>query len=88
MKNIYVQYAFAGIKCCVAFLILKAGIEMISKEKKSIFSIIILLIVFTIMILFDLFSIQFSSIYLIIIGGLIGIIFSSIIDILKRRKEQ
>lgn len=88
MENKYVQYAFVGIKCCVAFLILKAGFSMIMKEKKTIFSITIFSIVFILMILFDLFSIQFSSIYLILLGGIIGIIFFSIKKILTKEKSQ
>lgn len=83
MQNIYVKYAFMGIKCCVAFLIIKAGISMIKKEKKSFFNIIIFSIVFILMLLFDLFSINFSSIYLIIIGGLLGIIINSLLNIKK-----
>ena len=36
MENLYVQYAFVGIKCAVAYLITKAGIDMFIKMKKNI----------------------------------------------------
>ena len=74
----YVGYAFVGIKCAVAFLITNAGIGMIKKMKKNIFSISILLIVLALMIVFELFAITFSSIFLILIGGVLGIIFYSL----------
>lgn len=83
MSNTYVKYAFVGIKCCVAFLILKAGINMLKKMDRNIFSITLFLIVFCLMILFDLFSISFSSIYLILIGGILGMIVYSIKNIKK-----
>ena len=86
MENKYVQYAFIGIKCCVAFLIIKAGLSMLIKEKKNILSITIFSFIFILMIILDLLSIQFSSIYLIIIGGIIGILYLSIKDTIIREK--
>ena len=86
MNNQYVKHAFIGIKCCVSFLIIKAGINMLNKEKKSLFNILIFSLVFILMILFDLFSIQFSSILLIIIGGIIGVIYFSIQKLIKENK--
>lgn len=88
LENKYVAYAFVGIKCAVAFLITKAGIGMIIKMKKNIFSIIILTLVFSIMIVFDLLSISFSSIFLILIGGILGIIFYSIKDNKNKEKKE
>ena len=79
IENQYVAMAFVGIKACVAFLILKAGINMLKKIKKKIIPISIFLIVLTLMILFELFSISFSAIFFILIGGLIGIIINCFI---------
>lgn len=78
IANKYVSYAFIGIKCAVAFLIIKAGIEMIIKMNKKIFYIILLIITIALMIIFELFSINFSSIYLIIIGGFLGFLYNII----------
>ena len=78
IANKYVAYAFIGINCAVAFLITKAAIDMIIKMKKKVVPIIVLCVVTVLVTLFKVFSINFSSIYLIIIGGIIGIISSSI----------
>ena len=78
MDNNYVEYAFIGIKCAVAFLILKAGITMLIKMKKNIFNIILLISIFILMIFLELLSKSFSSIYLILLGGILGIIYNSI----------
>ena len=85
MELEYVKYAFVGINCAVAFLILKAGLEMFLKSEKSIFNIIIFIVVVVLMISFELLSIHFSSIFLILIGGILGLIINSLN---KLRKEE
>ena len=75
MTNTYVAYAFKGIKCAVAFLILKAGFGILKKIPKKPLSLTVFLSVFLLMITFELFSINFSSIFLIVIGGIIGMLF-------------
>lgn len=79
MEFKYVQYAFAGINSAVAFLIVKTGFTMMKKIEKKPLPIITFIIVFSLMILFDILAIKFSSIYFILIGGVIGIIYYSII---------
>lgn len=74
MANQYVAYAFTGIKCAVAFLILKAGLNMFAKLEKKVLPMTVFSIVFTGLLLFEVFSINFSSIILILIGGIIGIV--------------
>ena len=78
MEIKYVQYAFAGINSAVAFLIVKTGFTMLKKIEKKPLPIISFIIVFSLMIIFDILSIKFSSIYFILIGGIIGIIYYSI----------
>ena len=78
MEIKYVQYAFAGINSAVAFLIVKTGFTMLKKIEKKPLPIISFVIVFSLMILFDILAIKFSSIYFILIGGIIGIIYYSI----------
>ena len=73
MSNVYVQYAFVGIKCAVAFLILKAGLNMFKKLPKKPLPLVCFGVVFAVMIVFELFAVEFSSIFLILIGGAIGI---------------
>jgi len=74
MSNLYVQYAFVGIKCAVAFLIIKAGISMLKKVERKTLPYICFFIVFSLMILFELFAVNFSSIFFILAGGIVGII--------------
>lgn len=80
MQNIWVKYAFVGINACVAFLIIKAGFEMFISLKKSWWQILITIIVIILMIVFELLDINFSSIYLILIGAFLGIIILTIIN--------
>lgn len=74
MQNIYIQYAFTGIKCGVAVLITKTGIEMLVKCKKNIINIVLFALAFITMIVVDLCSISMSAILLILIGGVAGIV--------------
>ncbi len=83
MQNKFVKYAFTGIKSAVAFLIIKTGIGMFKKVEKKPLPIITFALVFTAMVLIDIFAISFSSIYFIIIGGVTGIIAYTLIGIGK-----
>lgn len=73
MANKYVAYAFVGIKCGVAFLILKAGLTMFAKLEKKLLPMIMFGVVFAAMLIFELVSVSFSSVIIILIGGVIGI---------------
>lgn len=73
MANKYVAYAFVGIKCAVAFLILRAGMNMFAKLEKQPLPMIMFGIVFAAMLIFELVSVSFSSVIMILIGGIIGI---------------
>ena len=72
INNEYVKYAFVGVKCAVAFIILKAGIKLFKKLNKSIWGYIFVLITMVLTICFDIFAIDFSSIFFILIGAFIG----------------
>ena len=71
LRNKYVAYAFTGVKCGVAFLILRAGFGLLRKMEKRAIPRITFGIVFALMILFDLLSISFSSIWFILMGGVL-----------------
>ena len=73
MANKYVAYAFVGIKCGVAFLILKAGMTMFAKLEKKPLPMIMFGAVFAAMLILELVSVSFSSVIIILIGGIIGI---------------
>lgn len=87
ITNKWVAYAFVGIKAAVAFLIVDAAVGLIKKMDKTPFQITVLVLITIIMILFDIFSVKFSSIYLILIGGVLGLIFYSILDLVHRKKK-
>ena len=70
----YVSYAFKGIQACVAFLIISAGIKMIKGLKKNLFNVIMFISTLVLMLVIKIFDLPISSIYLILVGGLIGVI--------------
>lgn len=87
MKNKYVEYAFVGIKCAVAFLIAKAGVEMFNKIERKPLPLISFFVMFAIALALEIFSKSISSIVFIIIGGAIGIFTYGIYDINKNKKN-
>lgn len=73
LANKYVAYAFKGIKCAVAFVIIKAGVDILKKMPKKVLSCATFGIVFALMLGFELLSVNFSSIVIILIGGILGL---------------
>lgn len=82
-----ISYAFKGIQVCVIFLILSAGIKMFKKMKKSLYNIIIISITMICMVLFSLFGVSFSSIFYILISGILGVTIYLIANIKKKNTE-
>lgn len=70
----YITCAFKGIQVCVVYLILTAGIRMLKNLERNLFNTLIILIVAIIMIVFSITATSFSSIYYILICGVIGVI--------------
>ena len=68
----WVSSAFRGIQACVVFLILSAGLKMLKKMKKTVFSITTTALVFVCMVTFWLLGVRFSSIFYILISGCLG----------------
>ena len=69
----WVAAAFRGIRICVIYLILSAGIKMLKKIKKSKFNIAVMALTFIAMVTLSLLNIGFSSIFYIIIFGSISL---------------
>ena len=69
----WVAAAFKGIRICVIYLILSAGIKMLKKIKKSKFNIAVMALTFIAMVTLSLLNIGFSSIFYIIIFGSISL---------------
>ena len=69
----WVGSAFRGIQMCVVFLILKAGINMLKKMKKTPFSITVASLTLLSVLLCSLLAVSFSTIFYILIFGTLGL---------------
>ena len=69
----YVGYAFRGIQACVSFIIISAGLKMFSKLKKNFFNVTLLFSTIGVFIALKLLNVGFSTILLILMGGVIGL---------------
>lgn len=74
MENPYVAGAFDGIKCAVAFLIIRAGWGMMKKLEKKPLPIIVLCLTMGLMLAFEWLAMELSTVVLILAGGVIGIV--------------
>ena len=70
----YVQYAFKGIQVCVIYLIMSAGFKMLKGIKKNAFDITIIVATIAFMVLFSVLSVNFSTIFYILICGAVGVV--------------
>ena len=86
IDNYYIAAAFSGIQIGVIFLIATAGLKMLKKMKKNTFNICILLIVFTMTILFSLFSVSFNNLYFILLSAGLSLLIFTISNIKKREE--
>ena len=69
----WVAAAFRGIRICVVFLILSAGVKMLRKIKKTAFSVTVMALTLIATVTLSLFAINFSSIFYILIAGALGL---------------
>ncbi len=69
----YVGYAFRGIQVCVIYLIFTAGLKLLKQMKKNMFNIVLLSSVIVAMILCSVFAVNFSTIFYILICGVLGL---------------
>lgn len=73
IQNKVVAAIFMGIKCAVVYLITTAGIRMFRKMKKNWYSVSVVFLVIAAMALLTVFSLNFSTVYFILIGGFLGL---------------
>lgn len=81
-----VAYAFRGIQVCVVYLILSAGLKMLKKIKKNAFTLTLLLSVIVCMVTFSIFAVKFSSVFYILICGLIGL-FTYLVTLFREKRR-
>lgn len=79
----WVGYAFNGIQVCVVYLILRAGLSMLKDIKRDKTSVFIFTVVLVLSLLFSILSISFSSVFFILLSGLLYLVVSSV----KRAEE-
>jgi chromate transporter len=87
----YVQKAFKGIACGVGVLIALAGIKMFKRLEKTPYNVISCVVVTLFMIAVSIFAIKFSALYMVLIGGCLGLIItgiSTIKNIKNSRKKS
>lgn len=73
LKLTYVSYAFDGIQACVVYLIFSAAIQMLKGIRKTFFNMAITIAVFITMLIFSVLSVKFSTVFYILICGMIGV---------------
>ncbi len=83
-----VANAFHGIQIGVGLIIFRAGYNMLKKMKKTPFSIAILICALLIMLAINFFALNFSTIYLLIIAGVLGVVFCQIQKIREGKKVE
>ncbi len=83
-----VSFAFKGIQVCVLYLIFTAGIGMLKKIQKTAFNCTIIAVVFSVMILFTLFAVKFSTVYYILICGTFGVAIYALRTFKKKGAEK
>ena len=74
MENPYVAGAFDGIKCAVAFLIIRAGWGMLKKLEKKPLPLLVLCLTVGLMLTFELLAVNVSTVVFILVGGVVGIV--------------
>ncbi len=84
----WVQYAFRGIQACVAFLILSAGFKMLKSLKKTAFNLLISIITVICLVGISIFAVDFSTIFFVLIGGVLGLVVYFISLIKNRNKDK
>ena len=88
MTNTYIAAAFKGIQICVVYLIANAGLKMLKSISKNVFNILALIITIGCIVAFNLYNISFSSIWYILIGGILSVIINTISNISKKEAKK
>ncbi len=70
----YVVYAFKGVQACVIYLIFSAGLKLLRNLEKNALNISILTAVIAAMLIESIAAVTFSSIFYILICGILGIL--------------
>ena len=80
--------AFKGIQVGVGIIILRAGYNLFKKMKKNVFTIIILICACLVMLAINFLGVDFSTIFLLLIAGVVGVTFYQIQKLVKGKKVE
>ena len=80
--------AFHGIQIGVGLIILRAGYNMFKKMKKNAFTLTILICALLAMLTINFLSLNFSTIYLLLLAGVIGFTFYYIKKLISGKKVE
>lgn len=83
-----VANAFKGIQVGVGIIILRAGYNLFKKMKKNVFTITILTIACLVMLAINFLGWNFSTIYMLLIAGVLGLLFYHIQKLCKGKKVE
>lgn len=82
-ENRWYQAAFTGIQACVTILVVNAFLKMSKQIEKSWFSVILVIASFAVAVFTN-----FNVIFVILIGGALGIVYSLIVEHVVKKKFQ
>ena len=83
-----VANAFKGIQVGVGIIILRAGFNLYKKMKKNAFTIAILIVACLTMLAINFLGLSFSTIYMLLIAGVVGGVFSQIQRVKEGKKVR
>ena len=87
MANAFIAAAFKGIQVCVIYLIANAGMKLFKNIQKNLLTILTLLITSICIVTFNVLNISFSSIWYIVIFGILNVFLTTISNILKKEEK-
>lgn len=87
LKLSYVSYALDGIQACVVYLILSAAIQMIKGIRKTAYNVAVGVMVFVAILTFSILSIDFSTVFYILICGIMGVA-GYVIRLMSKKKGE
>lgn len=82
--NSWYRAAFTGIQACVTILVLNAFVKMSKQIERSWFSAILALAAFAVAVFFT----KFSVIYVILIGGVLGVAYSLNVERIAKNRQK
>lgn len=83
-----ISHAFMGIKAAVALLVIMGSISLYKNMEKNVFTITLLIITIVVSLVLGFLNSSISSVFFILGGALIGLVFELIYKIKKRGKQK